>query len=494
MSRALAVAVLIAGLTGCAVGPKFEPPAEPAVSDYVSNLPPETAAAPVQGGDAQRFVAAADVPADWWTLFGSPGLDALVDEALANSPTLEAAKAALRQANELRDAQRGTRFPTVQVGYSGARQQDAVGTLSPTLASSDPSYSLHTTQVNVSYLLDLFGQNRRRVESAAALAEAQQFDFEGASLTLTSNVVAAAIEEASLREQLAATEEIVRGEREVTEILRRQADIGAIPPLDVMAQEAQLATTEASLPALEKQLAQQRDLLAALVGRFPSDDTLQSFHLADLMLPRDLPIGVPSNLVRQRPDVREAEARLHAATADVGVAVGDMLPQFSLVASGGGVATQFVDMFAAGNIFWAAGVTLSETLFAGGALKHKKRAAEAALDQAGAEYKGVVLLAFQNVADSLHALELDAEGVGASARAEQASARNLEATRRNVEIGAASNLALLNAEQTYNEAQVSLAAARASRFADTAALFQALGGGWGHAQADAAETGVAQSN
>jgi NodT family efflux transporter outer membrane factor (OMF) lipoprotein len=495
MNRSIRTVALAACLSGCAVGPRFESPAAPTVTGYTAEpLPAQTATAPVKGGEAQRLGAAMDVPADWWTLFRSADLDALVADALANSPTLQAAKAALRQATELRDAQRGALFPALQGQYSTTRQQDAVGTLSPTLSSQAPIYNLHTAQVSVSYLFDLFGANRRRVESASALAEAQRFELEGAYLTLSSNVVAAAIQEASLREQLDATNDIVRGEREVARILRRQFEIGAIAELDVLAQDAQLATTEATIPPLEKQLAQQRDLLVALTGRLPGDATTQPFLLANLTLPQDLPVSVPANLVRQRPDVRAAEAQLHSATADVGVAIGDMLPQVSLIASSGSAATNFADLFAAGNVFWAVGASLSQTLFAGGALVHKKRAAEAALDEAGAQYRSVVVGAFQNVADTLQALELDAQGVTAAARAEQAAEQSLEATRRNVEIGATSSLAVLNAEQTYDEAQLGLTVARANRYADTAALFQALGGGWWNVRPDQAGSGLTTRN
>ena len=478
MSRAI-LAIAAAMLSGCAVGPRFQPPAAPPVRSYTPQpFPAQTVAAPVPGGEMQRFVDDMDIPAEWWTLFRSPELNALVEQALKGNPTVQAAEAALRQANELRAAQRGSFYPSFQANYSGTRQKDAVGTLSPALSSAAPIYSLHTAQVSVSYLLDVFGVNRRQSESLQALADAQRFELQGAYLTLTSNMVAAAIQEAALREQLAATHDILRSEREAAEILRHQQELGAIAQLDVMAQETQVATTEATLPPLEKQLAQQRHLLAVLAGRFPSDEPLQTFHLSSLALPQDIPVSIPAKLVRQRPDVREAEARLHAASALVGVAIGNMLPQITLTGTTGGTATQFGEMFAAGNVFWTAGASLTQTLFAGGTLLHQKRAAQAAFDEAGAQYRSVVLTAFQNVADTLRALELDAQAVSAAARAQQAAADSLAATRRNVELGSTSYLALLNAERSYSEALLSLADARENRYADTAALFQALGGGW----------------
>jgi NodT family efflux transporter outer membrane factor (OMF) lipoprotein len=271
---------------------------------------------------------------------------------------------------------------------------------------------------------------------------------------------------------------VITSERESLKILEHQYEIGAIARLDVMAQESALASTEATLPGLQKQLAQERDLLAVLVGRLPSDEPVERFTLEDLTLPQDLPLSVPAALVRQRPDVLQAEAQLHSATAQVGVALANMLPEISLTGSAGGTSTALSQLFASGNTFWSGGGTLSQTLFAGGTLWHRKRAADAALDQAGAQYRSTVLAAFQQVADTLHALQLDADTEAAAGRAERAAADSLPVVRHNVELGSVSYLALLQSQQSYQQARLALAQARASRFADTAALFQALGGGW----------------
>lgn len=486
MRRALSAAAA-ALLCSCAVGPNFKTPEAPKVTGYL----PEASQTPVAGGavkstagvagseaEAQRYVTGMDIPGQWWALFHSQALDALVQQALKSNPTLQGAQAALRQANEEVAAQRGTYFPAVQADYAFSRQRNPIGTLQPTLNSGVPTFNLHTAQVSVSYVFDVFGANRRQVESLQALADSQHYQLEAAYLTLTSNVVAAAIEEASLRAQIAATLEIARSEREAAQILRHQYELGSIALTDVMAQDAALATLEATLPALEKQLAQQRHLLTALAGRFPSDEPAQKFELSDLELPRELPLGVPAALVRQRPDVLSAEAQLHSASAELGVATANLLPQITLTGTLGGTSTVFDQLFAGGNTFWSAGASLTQTLFSGGTLIHRRRAAEAALDQAGAQYRSVVLTAFQNVADTLTALQLDGEAVSASLRAEQAAADSLKATRRNVELGSLSYLALLNAEQTYSQAVLGLAQARANRFSDTAALYQALGGGW----------------
>ncbi len=275
-----------------------------------------------------------DIPGQWWTLFHSPKLNALVEEALKANPTLDAAKASLRQARENMRSAEGAFFPTVQGNFSPQRYKDAAQ-LSPTLANPEPYFNLYNAQVSVSYTLDIWGATRRQVESLDAAAEDERFQLEAAYLTLTANVVTASVQEASLRGQIAATEEIVAAEQESLGLLRKQYALGQVAGVDVAAQEAALAQAQATLPSLRKQLAQQRDLLAALAGRFPSDQPDAQFELASLELPQDLPVSLPSKLVAQRPDVRSAEAEMHAASANVGVAIADMLPNITLSADAG---------------------------------------------------------------------------------------------------------------------------------------------------------------
>ena len=471
-----AAAVLVAG---CTIGPDFHRPAAPNVTGYAGNaLPSQTASANIAGGEEQRFVQGLDIPGQWWTLFHSEPLNTLIEQALKANPDVSAAKAALRQAMENIYAQRGSYYPTVQANFSPSRQNIGTGTLSPTLNSGDTIFTLYTAQVGVSYVPDVFGGNHRQVESLTAQAEAQRFQLGSTYLTLTSNVVAGAVQEASLRAQIAATEKVISIETEQLELLKRQHALGAIAMADVVAQQATLAQAQATLPTLQKQLALQRDLLTALAGRFPSDEVTQKFELSSLRLPQELPVSLPSNLVEQRPDVRAAEAQLHVASAQVGVAMVNMLPQITLNAAYGGVSTQFGQLLSPENVFWSAAGSLTQTIFAGGTLLHRKRAAEAALDQSGAQYRSTVITAFQNVADTLRALQYDAESVKAQVAAERAAAQSLEITRRSMQLGAVSYLALLSAEQTYQQAIISLVQAQANRYADTAALFQALGGGW----------------
>jgi NodT family efflux transporter outer membrane factor (OMF) lipoprotein len=469
-SGALAVAL------GACVGPDFHRPAAPHVDRYIAEPHSGTAPGPGTSGGAQRFLEQQDVPKNWWTLFGSEELDAMVIEALRANPDVQSAQAALRQAMENTAAQRGSYFPTVQAEFDATRNRDAVGVLQPTLQSGSPIYSLFTPQVTISYVPDVFGANRRAVESLAAQAEASRFQLDATYLTLTANVVTTAIQEAGLRAQITGTEQVIGLERESLGVLRRELELGAVAEADVYAQDAALAQLEGTLPPLKKQLHQTRDQLAALTGHLPADYDPADFELDRLVLPTDLPLGVPSQLVERRPDVRAAEAQLHAATAQVGVAIANLLPQVTITGNIGSTATLFSDLFKPGTGFWSIGANATQTLFSGGTLIHRKRAADAALDQAAAQYRGTVLTAFQNVADALHALDADADALDAASRSEEAARKSLGVARHQLDLGSVSYLALLNAEQTYNQAVVSLAQARTNRLADTAALFQALGG------------------
>ncbi len=478
--RNLGFLIVLALMGGCAVGPDFKRPAPPTAKSYVKGrFEMVTAAADIAGGKAQHFVPGLDIPGQWWTLFHSPALNALVKEAIRNNPSLPAARAALRQALENVYARRGAYYPQVAVVFSKTRGR-APQSLGPVPANENLYYSLYTPQVTVSYAPDVFGGVRRSVESLKAQAEEQRFELEAAYLTLTSNVVAAAVQEASLRGQIAATEEIIRIATDQLAILRRQYALGAVAQADVAAQEAALAQAQATLPPLQKQLALQRDLITALVGRLPDAQPSQTFDLSSLKLPVELPVSLPAKLVEQRPDVRAAEAQLHAASANIGVAVAAMLPQFSLTGNAGSTALTFAELGTPGNVFWTVIGDVAQPIFSGFALLHNKRAAEAAFAQAGAQYRSTVIAACQNVADTLHALQSDADTLKAAVAAERAARSSLDIARRQLALGAVNYLALLNAQNTYQQARINLATALADRFADTAALFQALGGGWWH--------------
>jgi NodT family efflux transporter outer membrane factor (OMF) lipoprotein len=476
---ALFALLCVAPLAGCAVGPDFKTPAAPKVEHYEEQAPPEQVGAGAAAAGAtgsQRLVEGGPIASEWWRRYQSADLDALVASAFAANPTVLAAQATLREAHESTAATRGAYFPQASAGFSAARQRNPVEVLSPTLTSGAAVFNLYTPQVTVSYVPDVFGANRRLVESAAAQEEAARQELAATYLTLAGNVVTAAVQEAGLSAQLAATDRVISVEREALEILKRQYQLGAVAEADVLAQAATLAALETARPALDKQLAQQRHALAVLTGRLPSDPPAVQFRLDDLKLPAEIPLGVPSELVRRRPDVRAAEAQLHAATAQVGVATANLLPQITLTAGAGSTATEMASLFTAGTGFWTVGASLSQTLFAGGTLVHRRRAAVAALDAAGDQYRAAVLTAFQNVADALRAVEADAAAEEAARRAAQAAEESLGIARHMLELGAVSYLALVLAEQSYQQNVLALVQAQTNRLLDTAALFQALGG------------------
>lgn len=487
--RDLLLAGVAIGFCACAVGPDYERPRqEDATAFAATPLPETTTTADTHGGDAQHLLAGRDIPGEWWTLFHNQALNALIADALKANPDLQSAQAALRVAMENMKAQQATFFPTISAGYSASRNQNS-NVLSPTLSNSNLLlFNLYQAQLSANWSPDIWGGNRRAVEALQAQADAQRFQVEAAYLTLTTNVVAAAIQEASVRAQIAATRDIIKAETESLAILRRQEQLGQAAGADVAAQEAALAQAQLALPPLEKQLAQQRDLLTALAGRLPVNEIAQTFALKDIDLPQDVPLSVPSNLVEQRPDIRMAEENLHAASAQVGVAIANMLPNITISGGAGTNATNMAGFFIPGNQFWSVAGGATQTLFDAGELLHKTRAARATFDQASAQYRSTVVTAFQNVADTLHALSSDADALKAATASEKAAATSLAIARKQLELGSISYLALLNAQQTYQQAVIARIQAEAGRYADTAALFQALGGGWWnrHDVADAA--------
>lgn len=482
--RALGAVVAVLALGACTVGPDFERPPAPKVDTYTAHAPETTAAtADVAGGEAQHFTTGSDIPGDWWTLFHSKALNALIAEALDHNPDLQAAQAALRVAQENVRAQRGAYYPSVTAGFSATRQmqsQQVAPAPNFPVVPNEYLYSFFTPQVSVSYVPDVFGLNRRTVESLQAQAQSVRFQMIAAQVTLSTNVVAAAVRQASLRAQIAATLKLVDINNKMLQVLRDQLAHGYVGRLDVAAQETQMAQVAATLPPLRTQLAQQDHLLAVLSGQFPGQAQAEAFDLASLTLPQDLPLSLPSVLVAQRPDVRQAEANLHAASAQVGVATANRLPNISLTANVGSTAVAIGQVFKAGTGFWSVGADLAAPIFAGGALLHQQRAAKAAYREAAAQYRSTVLTAFQNVADTLAALEQDALGLQQAAKAAVAAQVTLDLSQRQVKDGYAGYLTLLSAEQAYQQAQITLVEAQANRYSDTAALFQALGGGWWH--------------
>ena len=467
-------------MAGCAVGPNFKSPELPAAArgpDYTATpLPAKTAQAPVTGGQAQEWVKGSDIPAQWWAVFHSSQLDELIHSALARSPTLAAAQATLREAQESLRAQQGNlQLPRVDAQLGAQRERaSAVQTQTP----GGELLTLLNAQVNVSYTLDLFGGVRRQIEGAQAAVDAQRYQVEATYLMLTGNLVTTAIKEAGLRAQLKATREVLKAQQGQLGILEKQFHTGATPKSVVLAQRTEVAQTLATLPALEKSLSQTRHQLAVYAGRLPSEPGLPEFDLADLSLPQTLPLSLPSELARQRPDVRAAEALLHQASAQVGVATANLYPQIQLSASYGSTALQTSDLFTSPWTFWSLAAGLTQPLFHGGALNAQRRAAIAAYDATAAQYRGTLLTAFQNVADALRALQFDADTLKSQADAEANAKESLDMATQQYRDGAVSYVQLLTAQQAWLQTHTALVQSQAARYADTAALFQALGGGW----------------
>jgi NodT family efflux transporter outer membrane factor (OMF) lipoprotein len=469
---AMTAATLV--LAGCAVGPNFHTPAPPAADRYTPAPLPDH----IDGAGGQRFAPGAGVEAQWWRQFGSDKLNALEDRALRANPDLMAADAALRQARELYLAQRAALWPTVGLAANGDRFKNPAYLASP-LSSNANDYTLFQGQLNLAYTVDVFGGLHRQVESAAAQAENQRYQTDAAYLTLTANVAAAALQIAGLNAQLQAANDAVAADQRTLELTQRQQRLGQATTADVAAAQAALDQAEGAAPPLRKAIDAQVDLLAVLTGRTTeAAPVVHDLTLAEFRLPPTLPVSLPADLVRQRPDILAAEANLHVASAGVGVAMAARLPTFTLNASAGGASSQLLTLLTNGNSLWSVGGDVAQTVFDAGALKHRQVAAEAALDQAKDQYRSTVLVALQGVADVLQAIVEDGEADQHADAAAAASAQSLRLAQQQYRVGETGVLPVLAAQATLAQANAALAQTRAARYADTVALYQALGGDW----------------
>ncbi len=488
VSRRFGLTVVLL-LSGCAVGPDFHTPAPPTTQGYApGDLPKSTATTDVVGGEPQRFQSGVDLPGEWWTLFGSTALDELITRAMANYPDIAAQQAALRAARENVRAQAGVFLPKATGSGFGSRQKTSGGSIAPGF----PGFitDVFEATVNVSYTFDLFGGERRTLEQLQAQAEQQNFQLEASYLTLTSNVAVAAIQLAATRDLLEATHQIIALEEKQLTVIQRRVQLGSQTNSDVLQQQSNLASVRATLPPLQQQLAVAEHQLAILTGRFPHEVTAPELKLADLKLPQDLPVSLPSSLVAQRPDIRAQAAVLHQASAGVGVATANMLPQLTLSGSFGGESLRFASLLESGSNMWSLAGQVTQPLFEGGALRAKRRAALDSFDQASAQYQLAVLTAFQNVADTLTALDNDAQGLNAQHDALAAAQAGLDLIQRQYDIGTANYVTLLTAQQSYQQTRLAYVRALASRYTDTVTLFQALGGGWWHRKDPGALAGL----
>ncbi len=462
--------ILLAALSGCAVGPNYHTPAAPDVA----------LTAPLVGG--QNFVPGADLPGDWWRLYHNPALNALITQALAHNPSLVVAQENLVQAQETLRASYGVLSPAVSAGLGAERAQPSASASASFGGSSSQvlkPYTLYSANLTVSYALDIWGGARREVESLQAQTDYQRDELEAAYLALTGNIVTQAVQMAALQGQIDAARQVIAAEQQSVSILRAQVQLGGAAPVLLLQQQAQLAAAQASLPPLQDQLAQARNQLSAYAGGFPGGAVPQ-FSLDDFTLPQTLPLSLPSALVGQRPDIIAAAAQLRVASANVGVADAQMLPQISLSAELGHSAITTASLFTPQTLLWNLVAGLTQPVFEGGELAAKRQGALAALRGAGAQYQLVVVNAFQNVADALAALQYDAAALQAADLARDSAAQSLSLTQAQYQLGAQPLIAVLAAQNTYQNTALAQVKARAARLADTAALYTALGGGWWH--------------
>lgn len=476
------LALCVGILFGCAVGPDFQRPEPPSVAGYTATvLTAQTASAPGSLGDSQRFVAGGAIPTAWWQELGSAKLNELIQQALQASPTLDAARATLLQAQQTYEAQAGATLYPQATAQAGAQRRKTNNAPSGQ-EGGERTFDLYNAGVGVSYNLDIFGGNRRALEALAAQADYQRYQFAGARLTLAANVVTSAILQAQLIEQIRANEAILATQEEQLELTRRRLALGAASQSDVLALQVQLEQTRAGIPPLRNRLAQTNHLLAVLAGRPPGGGAVPQFTLADFRLPTELPLRVPSELARQRPDIQASEALLHAANAQYGAVLAKQYPRITLSADLGWQALTLGSLFGSGALVWGLAGQLAQPLFNAG-LPAEARAAEAAFAAAEANYRQTVLQALRNVADVLGALDNDAQSLAAQAAADKAAQESLHLTRQGYALGAVGYLQLLIAQQQAQQAAIGLISARSQRLADTVALYQSMGGGWTHDEA-----------
>lgn len=456
-------------ISGCTVGPDFVRPAKPGIKAYTEKAEAEQAVKALKLGE--------ELPGQWWTLLRSKALTTLIEQAIKNNPDLQSAYATLVQARENVLSQQGSLWPSLDATGTATRQQVSGAQFgNPNFKGS--VFSLYNASLGLSYTLDVFGSLRRQIEGLEAQAEFQRFQLEAAFLTIVSNIVTTAVQEASIRAQIAATEEMIAAQGEQLEVIKQQFELGSTSKTAMLAQQSALQQTKTTLPPLQQQLAQLRSHLKVLVGNFPDSELTARFELDDLTLPSELPLSLPSKLVEQRPDIRAQEAMLHAASAQVGVVIASVFPDFTFNANVSTIATQAGGLFGPGSDVWSMSARLAQPIFHGGQLTHQRKVAKAAYQQAAAQYRGAVLKAFQDVANTLNALHYDADELASQQASEAAAHDTLELTQTQFQVGAVSYLDLLTAQNNYQQARLGQIKARAAQLTDTAGLFLALGGGW----------------
>jgi len=465
------VAVFLVLLCGCTSGPNFVRPAAPSSQGYTDSASTAVQSAP---DGAQRILYGADVAPDWWGLFRSDALDELVRQALAGSPTIAAAQSKLAQAQELTAAAAGARYPRVDLTGGAGRQKYGKEFLGPLTAP--PPFTYFAGGAVVNYTFDTAGGIARTIEERRALFEYQRQELRAAHLALAGNVVSQAIALAAAAERIRAINALIEEDRRNRSLVQTSFAAGNTTRVDLLLADSQLANDETLLPPAVQDLAVARHALAVLVGRAPAEWTPPALDFGALTLPGTLPVSVPSELARRRPDILAAEAELHAATAQVGVATANLYPHITLTGSVGQQALTVGTLFAGGNGVWAFAAGLTAPVFDGGTLRAARRADIDAMQASAANYQEAVLQGLRQVADVLTGIEQDAQLLGAETRALDAAQASVNLTRESYRAGNVGVLQVLDAERAYSRARLDDVRVQAERYADTAQLFLALGG------------------
>jgi NodT family efflux transporter outer membrane factor (OMF) lipoprotein len=467
LPAACTAAVLLAA---CSFGPTGTPPAMPEPEHYGAQAQVEQTEA--AQGVAQQFAIGAQPIPEWWRLYQSDALNALVDEGLRNSPTLAAADKNLAAAHEQLRAQIGSSLlPTIDAGGQVSRQRALA---IPEIGPNTFLYNVFVGQIQAQYTFDLFGAVRYANAALAKRVDLQAYQFDAARRALAANIVSAAINAAMLDAQVATTERLVTLANEQAGDTQRRYALGAVSHSDLLSAQQSAASLAAGLPTLRQQALATRHALAVLLGRTP-DAAPPVLDLAQLHLPDEVPVVVPSDLLRTRPDIQAADAALKAAAADVGVATAQMFPSLTLNASMGQGGFNWPAAVSGAGALWSIAGSLSQPIFHGGALVAQRRAALDTYDATASQYKQTVLTAFQNVADTLAALEHDAQSLDAANAASLAAQHGFDETSARYRLGAVPVMAARASEQQYRNARLDEIRYTGARLADTAALFQAMG-------------------
>ena len=468
-------------LSSCMVGPDFKPLPPPQTQQYTNTKTPKktvSTARAKNAGKSQQFVAGQDITGDWWTIFHSSKLNALITASITDNADLESAKAALREANDTLYAETGGLL-LPSVNFQGNAERAQTNPILAGVTNQGPAlFSVYNASFQTSYLLDIWGSSRRQLEAYAAQADYERYEMLATYLTITTNVVTTSVTIASLEAQINATKNLIAEQKDVLVITKKQLAAGGASVENVLTQQTSLAQLQTTLPPLLKSLSQEQHALAVLVGKPTSEMPSLKLILNQISLPKNLPVSIPSKMIAQRPDIQASQALLHEASAQIGVATAAMLPQLTVTSNYGWISSSLNNFFSSSNETWSVAGGLLQPIFHGGQLIFQRKAAISAFEEARANYKQSVFQGFKNVADALRAIQFDAIAFNDTFRAEKSAQQTFILTKKQFQVGGQNYLSVLQAEEQYQRAVLNRVKAQAQRYSDTAALYQALGGGW----------------